>query len=109
MSLQHFVAGAVARERLEDGVEDGVQDTRERMRRFVVENFYVADPSELADDTSLIDSGLVDSTGMLEVIAFLESEFAIRVRDQEMVPANLETIGRIVDFVARKRAAARPA
>jgi acyl carrier protein len=84
--------------------EEEVLDTRERMRKFVVENFYVADPSELADDTSLILSGLVDSTGMLEVIAFLESEFGIRVGDQEMTPANLETLERIAAFVARKRA-----
>jgi acyl carrier protein len=81
-------------------------DTRNRMRKFVMENFYVADPSELADDTSLILGGLVDSTGMLEVIAFLESEFGIHVEDQEMTPANLETIERIVAFVDRKGAEA---
>lgn len=89
--------------------EEEVLETRERMRQFVIDNFYVADPAELADDTSLIDSGLVDSTGMLEVIAFLESAFAIKIVDQEMTPANLETIGRIVAFVGRKKAASRPA
>jgi acyl carrier protein len=74
-----------------------------RARRFVVETFYVSDPSEITDDTSLITTGLVDSTGMLEVIAFLESEYGIRVEDREMVPANLETINRIAAFVARKK------
>jgi acyl carrier protein len=74
-----------------------------RARRFVVENFYAADPSEISDDTSLITSGLVDSTGMLEVIAFLESEYGIKIEDREMVPANLETINRIAAFVARKK------
>ena len=74
-----------------------------RARRFVVENFYVSDPLEFTDDTSLITSGLVDSTGMLEVIAFLESEYGFRIEDREMVPANLETINRIAAFVARKR------
>ncbi len=83
---------------------------QQRVRQFIVENFYVSDPSELADDTSLITSGFVDSTGMLEVIAFLESEFGIRVLDQEMVPENLESIGRIAAYVARKReAGANPA
>jgi acyl carrier protein len=76
-----------------------------RARRFIVENFYVSDPASLAGDTSLINTGLVDSTGMLEVIAFLESEYGIRVEDREMVPANLETIDRIAAFVARKRPA----
>jgi acyl carrier protein len=82
-----------------------MQDVQQRVRQFVVENFYVSDPSEVGDDTSLITTGLVDSTGMLEVIGFLESEFGIRIRDQEMVPDNLETIGRIAAFVGKKRAA----
>jgi acyl carrier protein len=80
--------------------------TEQRIRQFIVENFYVSDPTELADDTSLITSGFVDSTGMLEVIAFLESEFGIRIRDQEMIPENLETIGRIAAFIGRKKMAA---
>ena len=75
----------------------------ERVRKFIVENFYVTDPSDLADDVSLINSGLVDSTGMLEVIAFLEAEFGIRIGDQEMIPSNLETVRRITAFVERKR------
>jgi acyl carrier protein len=80
--------------------------TEQRIRQFIVENFYVSDPTELADDTSLITSGFVDSTGMLEVIAFLESEFGIRIRDQEMIPENLETIVRIAAFIGRKKMAA---
>jgi len=86
-------------------LEETPLDYRDRLKRFVVENFYVSDPSELGEDTSLIDTGLVDSTGMLEVIAFLETEFGVRVEDREMVPANLETIGRIGDFLVRKKAA----
>lgn len=80
-------------------------EVQERVKRFIVENFYVSDPGELAPDTSLI-TGYVDSTGMLEVIAFLETEFGIRIDDREMVPENLETIGRIGAFVVRKQAAA---
>lgn len=75
----------------------------QRVRQFIVENFFVADASELMDDTSLITGGFVDSTGLLEVIAFLESEYRIRIRDEETIPENLETIGRIAAFVARKR------
>ncbi len=77
-----------------------------QMRQFIVDNFYVSDSSELADDTLLVTSGLVDSTGMLEVIAFLEATFGIRISDQEMVPENLESIARIAAFVERKRRAA---
>jgi len=82
-----------------------MEDVQQRVKRFVMENFFVSDPSEIGDDTSLIATGMVDSTGMLEVVTFLESEFGVRVRDQEMVPDNLETIGRIAAFVERKRAA----
>ncbi len=77
----------------------------ERVKQFIVSNFYVSDPAALGTDTSLITGGFVDSTGMLELIAFLEKEFAIRVTDQETVPENLETIGRIVTFVGQKQAA----
>jgi acyl carrier protein len=77
---------------------------RDKVRQFVVENFYVAEADRLGDDTSLIAEGHVDSTGMLEVIAYLEGEFGIAIADTEMTPANLETIGRIADFVSRKQA-----
>ncbi len=76
-----------------------------RMKQFIVENFYLSDPEELREGTELVSSGLVDSTGMLEVIAFIESEFGIRIADQEMIPENLDSIARIAAFVARKRQA----
>lgn len=81
-------------------------DVQERVKRFIVENFYVSDPAELSGDTSLISGGYVDSTGMLELISFLESEFSIRIDDAEMLPENLETLARIAAFVARKKVAA---
>jgi acyl carrier protein len=78
---------------------------RELVGRFVAENFYVRDPSELSDDTLLVSSGVVDSTGMLEVIAFVEADFGIRVGDDETTPENLGSIARIAAFVERKLAA----
>jgi acyl carrier protein len=79
---------------------------QQRVRQFVLENFYVSDPAELADDSPLVTTGVVDSTGMLETMAFVETEFGIRIRDDETIPENLESIGRIAAFVARKRHAA---
>lgn len=76
----------------------------ERVRQFVVENFYVSNPAELADETLLVTGGYVDSTGMLEIISFLEAEYGIRISDQETTPENLESIGRIARFVAAKQA-----
>ena len=81
-------------------------NVEQRVRKFIVENFYVTDPSSIDDDTLLVTNGIVDSTGMLEVIAFLEEQFGVRVRDQEMTPENLESISRIAGFVARKQGTA---
>lgn len=79
-----------------------IQDT---VRQFIRESFYIGNPDALADNASLIDHGIVDSTGILEVVAFLEQRFAIRVDDADMVPENLDTIAGIVAFVERKRSA----
>jgi acyl carrier protein len=75
---------------------------RDRVHAYITESYYLGDTLELTDDLSLIDSGIVDSTGMLDVILFLEGEFAISVEDRDTVPENLETVGRIAAFVQRK-------
>ena len=79
-------------------------DIKDTVKQFIVTNFYVADPSVLADDASLLDQGIIDSTGVLEVIGFLESVFGIEVADSEMLPDNLDSIGKIAAYVARKKA-----
>ena len=78
-------------------------DTLGRVRAFVTANFYVADAAALSNDASLLDQGIVDSTGVLEVIAFLESEFGVKIEDAEIVPENLDSIARIAAFVAQKK------
>jgi len=77
----------------------------QRVRQFIVENFYVPEAAVLGADASLIDGGFVDSTGMLELIAFLEAEYGLRIADTETTPENLGTIGRIAAFVGSKRSA----
>lgn len=79
---------------------------KERVKQFIVENFYLTDAAEIGDDMSLTNTGYVDSTGMLELMAFLENEYAIRITDTEATPENLETIDRIARFVAQKKNAA---
>jgi acyl carrier protein len=82
---------------------------QERVRRFIVENFWVSEPAELTDDTPLVQSGIVDSTGMLELVAFLEELLASRIGDDETTPENLGSIAAIAAFAARKAGgAARP-
>jgi acyl carrier protein len=77
-------------------------ETKARIRTFIVENFYVADGATLGDDTSLIETGVVDSTGVLEVIAFLEEEFGLSIPDRDILPTNLDSIARIASYVAKK-------
>ena len=81
-----------------------ITSVEQQIRAFIVDYFYVTDPGALTDDTELIDSGLVDSTGMMGVILWLESEFGIQVGDRDATPENLGSIERMADFVARKRA-----
>jgi len=76
---------------------------QQQIRDFVTSNFYVADPKALEDRTSLLDQGIIDSTGVLEVIMFIESTFGVTVEDSEMLPENLDSIERIAAFVARKQ------
>ena len=76
---------------------------QQQIRDFVTSNFYVADPKALEDRTSLLDQGIIDSTGVLEVIMFIESTFGLTVEDSEMLPENLDSIERIAAFVARKQ------
>lgn len=75
----------------------------DQVRAFITSNFYVADPSSLDNEASLLDRGVIDSTGVLEVIFFIEETFGVTVEDSEMLPDNLDSIERIAAFVERKK------
>jgi acyl carrier protein len=81
-----------------------VSDTEQRITDFVTQNFLFGDSSRLPGrDDSLVELGIIDSTGILEVIEFIESDFGIQVTDAETIPENLGTMSRIAAFVDRKR------
>ncbi len=73
------------------------------IREFIVSNFLLGGGAPPADHASLLDEGIIDSTGVLELVEFLERRFGVRVEDREMVPENLDGITRIAAFVTRKR------
>jgi acyl carrier protein len=76
----------------------------QKIREFLAANFFLGDdPSALSGMTSLIEAGVIDSTGVLELVGFLEEEFGIRIADEELVPENLDSIDNIVRFVERKQ------
>jgi acyl carrier protein len=74
----------------------------EELRQFLVENFLFGRDNFFSNEDSFIEMGLLDSTGVLELIAFLESKYAIKMKDVEIVPENLDSIHRISVFVTRK-------
>jgi len=76
-------------------IEDVVRD-------FVVTNFLFGQPIDLGPDESLLARGIIDSTGVLEIIAFLEERYSIKVEDHEVTPANLGSISSISVFIGRK-------
>ncbi|MCP4601082.1 MAG: acyl carrier protein [Proteobacteria bacterium] len=76
-----------------------------KIREWVLENYlFTEDPEALKNDDSFLDKGIIDSTGILEVIAYIEESFEIEVDDDEMVPENLDSVDNIVAYVARKKA-----
>lgn len=75
------------------------------LRQFITENFlFGADDSSISDDDSFLEKGIIDSTGVLELVVFLEKRYAIRVRDQDLIPENLDSITNLVNFVQSRRA-----
>lgn len=75
---------------------------RSEIRSFLKTNFYVPDGTQLGDDDSLLDLGIVDSTGVLELVGFLEEKYHISIDDQELIPDNLDSVGRLVAFIEHK-------
>jgi acyl carrier protein len=81
-----------------------VQTTSVALRRFIVENFLFGhEEPPLAEDDSLLGRGIVDSTGVLELVVFIERTFGVDVLDQEIVPANLDSLASLTRFVEGKR------
>jgi acyl carrier protein len=83
-----------------------MESIEKRLRAFIRETFPVAAESELAPEQSLIDSGVLDSIGVLNLMNWLEREFSIFVEDYEVIPENVDGIDRLVRYVESKRAEA---
>jgi len=79
-----------------------VSDSKQRVRDFIVENFLFGEEDDLEDDTSFLEEGIINSTGVLELILFLEETFDIRIADDEVVPENLDSLVRIEAYLAGK-------
>jgi acyl carrier protein len=83
-----------------------MHDVRKKVRDYIVDNFIMGgDEARFADADSLMEKHIIDSTGFLELVTFLEENYAFVVEDEEMVPENLDSLDNIESYVQRKRAA----
>jgi len=72
----------------------------DELRKFVIDNFLFGKPYEgFADDDSFIEHGIIDSTAVMELIAFLEERYRIKLQDQDLIPENLDSIKGLARFV----------
>lgn len=81
---------------------------RQNIRDFIIDAFLFGQDDGLTDDSSFLEKGILDSTGVLELVAHLESTYGIKVRDDELLPDNLDSIDAICAFIDRKRMTAIP-
>ena len=81
---------------------------RQQISTFVAENFLLASDDEVSDASSLLDSGVLDSTGVMELVGFLEKQYDIPIADEDVVPENLDSIDNLVAFVKRKLVVSQP-
>lgn len=79
-----------------------------RVRDYIRQNFLFGSDQKLGDQDSLLDRGIIDSTGAMELVTFIESEFGVEVSDQDLVPENLDSVAAIAAFVTRKLADQQP-
>lgn len=87
-----------------DGITTVSQDVVSEVRAYVVDRFLFGQNADrLSNSDSFLERNLIDSTGILEVVMFLEQRYGIKVADDDLVPENLDTIERIASFVARKQ------
>ena len=80
------------------------KDIEEKTKKFINQTFLRGGEANtgLKNDTSFLEKGIVDSTGVLELVTFIEETFSIKVEDEELVPENLDSVNNLVDFVSRK-------
>ena len=78
----------------------------QEIKQFILKNYLFSDDdSALSNDDSLMQKGIVDSTGILELVNHIEETYKLKVADEEMVPENFDSVLNIVNFIGRKRGA----
>jgi len=79
-----------------------MSDIKEQVRQYIGSNFIVTDLASLGEEDSLLGRGILDSTGFIELVSFLEETFKIQINDEEMIPENLDSLASITAYVSGK-------
>ena len=79
------------------------------VREYVVQNFLFGDGERLGDDTSFLEEGIIDSTGIQELIMFLEEAYGLKIEDDELIPKNFDTLQNVANFIERKLSGSKAA
>jgi len=79
-----------------------INSVSQQLRQFVVENFLFGNDDGLAGDTSFMERGIVDSTGILELVGFVEQTWGIQIEDDELIPENLDSLDNLSNYVTAK-------
>ena len=82
---------------------------RQELRQFVIDNFLFGREGELKDDASFLENGIIDSTGVLELISFLEERFGLELEETDLTPENLDSIDKVTRLVESRLAALKGA
>jgi len=72
------------------------------IRKFIEENFILDGNDNLSGEDSLLEKGIIDSTGVLELVAFIEENYSLKIKDEELIPENLDSIKSISRFIQEK-------
>ena len=81
-----------------------MEELKKELREYIVENFLFGDEeTKFEDEESFMEKGILDSTGILDVILFIEENYGIKVEDDELVPENLDSINNLSKFISKKQ------
>ncbi len=75
---------------------------KSEIRHFIVDNFLYGEDDGFGDDVSFLEKGLIDSTGVLELVSFIEERYGIAVDDEELIPDNFDSVNKLSYFIRKK-------
>ncbi len=80
-----------------------MENIAQDLKKFIIDNFLFGEDNGLKESDSFLNKGIIDSTGMMELVTHLEKKYAIKIQDTELLPENLDSIDRLTQFIGRKK------